>query len=156
MEPNTTEQNVIATQLLFRILDPPRAMGNQNLPEQRLQVNRVYLPGVTLGMCCEVIRSNSLTAEIQSNPSIADWFSASSTHSVHPRQHVRRNRQDDLFGGLEINHELKLCWLILWGRSSGLAPFKILSKYVAAHLNRPAILTPQAMRDCASTNWLSH
>ena len=33
---------------------------------------------------------------------------------IRPRQHVRRNRQADLLGRLEIDHELKLRRLLHW------------------------------------------
>src|SRR5262245_55183180 len=35
-------------------------------------------------------------------------------HPVRSRQHIRRNRQTDLFGGFEINDELKLRRLLDW------------------------------------------
>ena len=34
--------------------------------------------------------------------------------SIRPRQHIRRNRQADLLGGLEIDHKLKLHRLFDW------------------------------------------
>ena len=45
---------------------------------------------------------------------------------VRPRQHIRRNRQADLLGSFQIDHQLELRRL-LDGRSAGLAPLKILS-----------------------------
>jgi hypothetical protein len=73
-------------------------------------------------------------------------------HFVRPRQHVRRNRQSDLFGGFEVDRELELCRLFD-GKSAGLASSRILSIIVAArrqgsarsdrqdiHLNLPTIL----------------
>ena len=47
-------------------------------------------------------------------------------HLVRPRQHVRRNRQADLLGGFQIDHELELRRLFHW-ESAGLAPLRILS-----------------------------
>ena len=32
----------------------------------------------------------------------------SSNDPIRPRQHIRRNRQTDLLGGLQIDHELEL------------------------------------------------
>jgi len=37
-------------------------------------------------------------------------------YSVRPRQHVRRNGQADLFGGFEVDLQLKLCGLLDWWR----------------------------------------
>src|SRR5215471_5525975 len=36
----------------------------------------------------------------------------SSNNLIRSRQHVRRNRQADLFGGFKIDHKLKLHWLL--------------------------------------------
>jgi len=41
---------------------------------------------------------------------------------VRSRQHVGRNRQADLLGRLQIDNELKLCWL-LHGQVGGLRAF---------------------------------
>jgi hypothetical protein len=35
-------------------------------------------------------------------------FCASLDHLVRPRQHIRRNREADLFSRLEIDHQLEL------------------------------------------------
>src|SRR5262245_2097455 len=35
-------------------------------------------------------------------------FTALSNHLVRSRQHIRRNRQTDLLGGLEVDHQLEL------------------------------------------------
>ena len=43
-------------------------------------------------------------------------------HLIRPRQHIRRNRQADLLGGLEIDEELKLRRL-LDGNVGGLGAF---------------------------------
>jgi hypothetical protein len=53
-------------------------------------------------------------------------LSVSLNHLVRSRQHVWRNREADLLGGLEIDDELELLRL-LHGKSAGLAPFRILS-----------------------------
>src|SRR5262249_47148781 len=42
---------------------------------------------------------------------------------VRPREHVRRNRQADLMGSLEINNKLKLLWL-LDGKVGGVSAFQ--------------------------------
>ena len=47
-------------------------------------------------------------------------------HPIRPRQHLRRNRQADLLGCFEIDHQLELRRL-LDRQSAGLAPFRILS-----------------------------
>ena len=44
-------------------------------------------------------------------------------YSIRPRQHVRRNRQADLLGGLEIDEELELRRL-LDGHVGGLGAFQ--------------------------------
>ena len=62
-------------------------------------------------------------------------------HLVRPRQHIRRNRQADLFRRFQIDDELELLRL-LDGKIGGLAPFKILSTYVAARRNKSVMLTP--------------
>ena len=44
-------------------------------------------------------------------------------HLIRTVQHVRRNRQTDFFGCIEIDDELELCWL-LDGYVSRLSPFE--------------------------------
>ena len=61
---------------------------------------------------------------IQSNPGVAAYLF---DHLVRPRQHVRRYRQADLFGGLQVDHQLELRRLFLTGSSAGFAPLRILS-----------------------------
>jgi hypothetical protein len=56
-------------------------------------------------------------------------------HLIRPREHIRRDRQADLLGGFQVDNKLELCRL-LDGKVAGLAPFKILSTYVAARRNR--------------------
>ena len=53
----------------------------------------------------------------------ADCFPASSNHLIGPHQHVGRNRQADLLGGLQIDHKLELRRL-LNGKIRGLGAFK--------------------------------
>ena len=36
----------------------------------------------------------------------------SSNHLIRPRQYVGRNRQADLLGGFQIDHQLEFCWLL--------------------------------------------
>ena len=59
---------------------------------------------------------------------------------VRSHQHVRRNRQADLLGRFQLmmNSNFVGCST---GRLAGLAPFKILSTYVAARRNRSVTLT---------------
>src|SRR6185436_4903579 len=42
---------------------------------------------------------------------------------IRPRQHIRWNRQTDLFGGFEVDNELELLWLLNW-QVSGLRAFQ--------------------------------
>src|SRR6185369_5091254 len=54
------------------------------------------------------------------NPGTAAWLL---DYLVRPRQHVGRNRQADLLGGLEIDEELKRPRLLDWN-VGGLAAFE--------------------------------
>src|SRR5262245_5735925 len=47
----------------------------------------------------------------KSNPGIAAAFWPSLDHFVRSRQHIGWNRQADLLGGFQIDHQLKLHWL---------------------------------------------
>src|SRR5262245_35176937 len=38
----------------------------------------------------------------------------SANHLVRSRQHVRWNRQADLFGGFQVDNKFKLCRLLYW------------------------------------------
>ena len=49
---------------------------------------------------------------------------------VRPQQQGRRDRQTEQLRGLEIDHQLEFGRL-LYGQIGGLAPFRILSTYVA-------------------------
>jgi len=49
---------------------------------------------------------------IQFKPGIAAWLL---DHPIRPRQHIRRNRQADLFGRFEIDDELELFRLLRLG-----------------------------------------
>ena len=62
-------------------------------------------------------------------------------HLVRSRQHIRRNRQADLLGRFQIDDQLKLVGCST-GRSAGLAPFRILSTYVAARRYKSAKFAP--------------
>src|SRR6266542_376125 len=42
---------------------------------------------------------------------------------IRPHQHIRRNRQTDLLGCFQVDHELKLRWL-LHGKIGGLGAFE--------------------------------
>src|SRR2546425_1135753 len=48
---------------------------------------------------------------------------SSSDYLVRPRQHIRRNRQADLLGGLEIDDQVELRWL-LHGQVARLDPLQ--------------------------------
>ena len=54
---------------------------------------------------------------------VSDAFSVSLDHPVCPRQHVGRNRQADLLGSYQVNHELKLRGLLDW-QLGGLGAFE--------------------------------
>jgi hypothetical protein len=41
-------------------------------------------------------------------------FLASFDHFIRPHQHVRRNRDADLLGRLQVDDQLKLCRLFDW------------------------------------------
>jgi hypothetical protein len=47
-------------------------------------------------------------------------------HSIHPRQHVGRNREADLFSRLQINHQLDFRRLLDW-QIGRVCTFKTLS-----------------------------
>jgi hypothetical protein len=49
-----------------------------------------------------------IRSRIQFNPGIAVFCLPSFDHLIRPQQHVRRDRQADLLGCLEIDHELEL------------------------------------------------
>jgi hypothetical protein len=57
---------------------------------------------------------------IQFNPGIVSWLL---DHLIRSHQHVGRNRQADLLGGLQIDHKLELRRL-LNGKIRGLGAFK--------------------------------
>ena len=44
-------------------------------------------------------------------------------HFIRSHQHIGRNRQADLLGRIEVDHQLELCWL-LDGYVSRLSPFE--------------------------------
>ena len=69
---------------------------------------------------------------IQFNPGIAAW---SLDNLIRSYQHIRRNRQADLLDGFKIDHQVELRRL-LDREFRGLAPFKILSTYVAVRRNK--------------------
>jgi hypothetical protein len=48
------------------------------------------------------------TLHNSTTPSLLSSFD----HPVRPRQHVRRNRQPNLLGGLEVNDQFELCELL--------------------------------------------
>src|SRR5262249_45601554 len=53
----------------------------------------------------------------------AAWRTYSLNDLIRSRQHVRRNRESDLLGGSEIDHQFKFCWLFDW-KVSGLCTFQ--------------------------------
>jgi hypothetical protein len=45
---------------------------------------------------------------------LAPHGSRLTNHSIRSRQHVRRNRQTDLFGGFQVDDEFEFRWLLHW------------------------------------------
>src|SRR5262249_22284545 len=74
----------------------------------------------------------------QGAQSNADKFSVASSvishaclpnHLVRSQQHTRRNRETDLLGGSQIDHEFKFSWLLHWQ----IAGFGSLQDFVDVH-----------------------
>ena len=85
----------------------------------RIADRRMILAGYRLADLLTRAYSKLIEGEISSILASRLGFLPSLDHFIRSRQHIRWNRQADLLRGFEINHELKLRWL-LYGQISRL------------------------------------